>query len=238
MSAESRRRADRLLEQFRLSDRANASVYALSGGMAQRLMVARAIMHRPAVLFLDEPTAGLDPQSRLALWDVIGELHADGRRSCSPRTTWKRPTSSATGSRSSTTGSCSRSTRPQRSRVGRRRHDVTRQGGGDLAARRGCSSKLWPGVDAARVIDRGVSSTSRVPIGSSQPSSQPRTRRIRAHRPVGRPSPLSRRCSSISRGRSCANDDHRRPRARPRRRATDSDRTRADAVDPAASALR
>jgi ABC-2 type transport system ATP-binding protein len=54
-------------------------VYALSGGMAQRLMVARAIFHRPSVLFLDEPTAGLDPQSRLALWDLLGELHRDGQ---------------------------------------------------------------------------------------------------------------------------------------------------------------
>ena len=52
---------------------------ALSGGMAQRLMVARAIMHRPAILFLDEPTAGLDPQSRIALWDILGELHRDGQ---------------------------------------------------------------------------------------------------------------------------------------------------------------
>ena len=54
-------------------------MFALSGGMAQRLMVARAIFHRPAVLFLDEPTAGLDPQSRLALWEILGELHADGQ---------------------------------------------------------------------------------------------------------------------------------------------------------------
>jgi ABC-2 type transport system ATP-binding protein len=54
-------------------------VYALSGGMAQRLMVARAIFHRPAVLFLDEPTAGLDPQSRLALWEILGQLHAAGQ---------------------------------------------------------------------------------------------------------------------------------------------------------------
>jgi len=76
---ESRRTADRLLEQFQLSRWAKASVYALSGGMAQRLMVARAIFHRPAVLFLDEPTAGLDPQSRLALWDLLGELHRDGQ---------------------------------------------------------------------------------------------------------------------------------------------------------------
>jgi len=76
---ESHERTRGLLEQFRLADRANASVNELSGGMAQRLMVARAIMHDPAVLFLDEPTSGLDPQSRLALWDVIGELHQRGQ---------------------------------------------------------------------------------------------------------------------------------------------------------------
>ena len=52
---------------------------ALSGGMAQRLMVARAILHKPQILFLDEPTAGLDPQSRLALWEILEELHADGQ---------------------------------------------------------------------------------------------------------------------------------------------------------------
>jgi len=75
----SRRTADELLEQFQLSKWAKASVYALSGGMAQRLMVARAIFHRPSVLFLDEPTAGLDPQSRLALWDLLGELHGEGQ---------------------------------------------------------------------------------------------------------------------------------------------------------------
>jgi ABC-2 type transport system ATP-binding protein len=76
---ESRASADRLLEQFRLSKWGKASVYALSGGMAQRLMVARAIFHRPAVLFMDEPTAGLDPQSRLALWEILEQLHAAGQ---------------------------------------------------------------------------------------------------------------------------------------------------------------
>ena len=76
---ESRQEADRLLEQFQLSKWGSASVYALSGGMAQRLMVARAIFHRPAVLFLDEPTAGLDPQSRLALWGILRELNAEGQ---------------------------------------------------------------------------------------------------------------------------------------------------------------
>ena len=76
---ESARIADELLEQFQLAKWAKASVYELSGGMAQRLMVARAIFHRPAVLFLDEPTAGLDPQSRLALWEILGELNRDGQ---------------------------------------------------------------------------------------------------------------------------------------------------------------
>jgi ABC-2 type transport system ATP-binding protein len=78
-AAESRRTADQLLEQFQLAKWAKASVFALSGGMAQRLMVARAIFHRPAVLFLDEPTAGLDPQGRLALWEILGELNRDGQ---------------------------------------------------------------------------------------------------------------------------------------------------------------
>jgi ABC-2 type transport system ATP-binding protein len=78
-AVESRRIADQLLEQFHLTKWARASVFALSGGMAQRLMVARSIFHRPAVLFMDEPTAGLDPQSRLALWEILGELHAAGQ---------------------------------------------------------------------------------------------------------------------------------------------------------------
>jgi ABC-2 type transport system ATP-binding protein len=74
-----RARAQEMLQLVRLTDRATAPVLALSGGMAQRLMVARAILHRPHVVFLDEPTAGLDPQSRLALWDILHGLHDDGQ---------------------------------------------------------------------------------------------------------------------------------------------------------------
>jgi ABC-2 type transport system ATP-binding protein len=80
MSArDARRAADELLETFRLSDRRDADVNTLSGGMAQRLMVARSILHRPPILFLDEPTSGLDPQSRLALWEILGEIHGRGQ---------------------------------------------------------------------------------------------------------------------------------------------------------------
>ena len=78
-SARARAEADDMLERFKLTERATMPVRALSGGMAQRLMVARAVMHRPSVLFLDEPTAGLDPQSRIALWDILNDLHVEGQ---------------------------------------------------------------------------------------------------------------------------------------------------------------
>jgi ABC-2 type transport system ATP-binding protein len=76
---QSRRVATELLEIFRLTDRAAVNVETLSGGMAQRLMLARSIVHRPRTLFLDEPTSGLDPQSRIALWDIVREVHRDGQ---------------------------------------------------------------------------------------------------------------------------------------------------------------
>ncbi|MGH9125791.1 MAG: ATP-binding cassette domain-containing protein [Acidimicrobiales bacterium] len=78
-SKDAKQASEQLLEQFRLSNWAKKSVFALSGGMAQRLMVARSILHKPDILFLDEPTAGLDPQSRIALWEILGELHGSGQ---------------------------------------------------------------------------------------------------------------------------------------------------------------
>jgi ABC-2 type transport system ATP-binding protein len=76
---DARAAADESLDRFRLGDRAKADVNELSGGMAQRLMIARSILHKPQILFLDEPTAGLDPQSRLALWEILGTLHESGQ---------------------------------------------------------------------------------------------------------------------------------------------------------------
>jgi ABC-2 type transport system ATP-binding protein len=78
-SKQSREAADKLLVEFRLTERAKAEVMAISGGMAKRLQVARALLHEPSVLFLDEPTAGLDPQSRLALWEILRKLHNEGQ---------------------------------------------------------------------------------------------------------------------------------------------------------------
>jgi ABC-2 type transport system ATP-binding protein len=73
-----KQRTAELLEMFRLTERAKSSVRELSGGLAQRVQIARAIAHDPEVLFLDEPSAGLDPQSRLALWDNIRQLLTRG----------------------------------------------------------------------------------------------------------------------------------------------------------------
>ncbi len=74
----SQSRADELLATFDLSDAADRLLRTYSGGMRRRLDLAASLMVAPAVLFLDEPTTGLDPRSRLQLWDVIGGLHEQG----------------------------------------------------------------------------------------------------------------------------------------------------------------
>jgi daunorubicin resistance ABC transporter ATP-binding subunit len=77
--ADARRRAAELLDMFNLTDRSGASPFELSGGQAKRLMICRALVHRPEVLFLDEPTAGLDPQTRVNLWEMLRELQSGGQ---------------------------------------------------------------------------------------------------------------------------------------------------------------
>jgi ABC-2 type transport system ATP-binding protein len=72
-------RAAELLERFKLTDRADHLTRGFSGGMMQRLSIARAMMHDPQVLFLDEPSAGLDPQTRLLLWEIIREYNHSGK---------------------------------------------------------------------------------------------------------------------------------------------------------------
>src|SRR3989441_8986977 len=78
-SHERAKRAEVLLQRFKLTDRADQMVRGFSGGMMQRLSIARAIMHDPQVLFLDEPSAGLDPQTRLLLWEIIREYNQAGK---------------------------------------------------------------------------------------------------------------------------------------------------------------
>jgi ABC-2 type transport system ATP-binding protein len=72
-------RAHELLGQLGLSEKTSAKLAELSGGQQQRLMIVRALMHEPDIIFLDEPTVGLDPQARLDLWDILRDLHDRGR---------------------------------------------------------------------------------------------------------------------------------------------------------------
>jgi ABC-2 type transport system ATP-binding protein len=77
-SSERRRRIDELLDYVGLVEQANRIVEDLSGGMKKRAMIVSSLMHRPKVLFLDEPTVGLDAQTRRRLWELIRRLHLDG----------------------------------------------------------------------------------------------------------------------------------------------------------------
>jgi len=74
----SERRSDELLAALGLSDKANAYVRALSGGMKRRLMVAKALVHNPPILILDEPTAGVDVELRRQLWEYVRRINAEG----------------------------------------------------------------------------------------------------------------------------------------------------------------
>jgi lipooligosaccharide transport system ATP-binding protein len=71
-------RVAELLERFELTEYADVSPHVLSGGFVRRLLIARSIVHRPRVLFLDEPTTGLDPSARLDVWELIDSMRADG----------------------------------------------------------------------------------------------------------------------------------------------------------------
>jgi len=76
---EATRRASALLDQLEIAEKVNAKVDQLSGGQQQHLMIARALIHDPEIIFLDEPTVGLDPQARNALWAILRDLHTQGR---------------------------------------------------------------------------------------------------------------------------------------------------------------
>jgi len=77
-SSERKRRIDELLDYVGLTEEADRMVMELSGGMQKRVMIIRALIHRPHILFLDEPTVGLDAQTRRRLWELIRRLNRDG----------------------------------------------------------------------------------------------------------------------------------------------------------------
>ncbi len=108
--------ADEQLDHFSLTDVGGRRVATYSGGMRRRLDIAMSLIGNPPVIFLDEPTTGLDPQARLEVWQSVRELADGGTRCCSPRNTSTKPNTSPTGSRSSTRAGSSSTARSPSSR--------------------------------------------------------------------------------------------------------------------------
>ena len=119
-----------------LADAADRLVQTFSGGMRRRLDLAASLMAAPPVLFLDEPTTGLDPRSRIELWDCCASSCATARRCCSPRSTSRRPTAWPTTSSCSTAAASPPRARPAelKARIGGERLEVTVGGADELAA--------------------------------------------------------------------------------------------------------
>src|SRR5689334_19282314 len=102
---EGRQRAAALLDRFELTDAAKKTPATYSGGMRRRLDLAMTLVGDPRIIFLDEPTTGLDPRSRHTMWQIIRDLVASGVTILLTRSTWTRRTSSPTGSQFSIGGS-------------------------------------------------------------------------------------------------------------------------------------
>ena len=97
--SEEKKRIDEILHLAGLEKRTDSPTLELSGGWRQRLALGCAMIHNPKLMFLDEPTSGVDPVARREFWDLIYQLAAEARRSSSPRITWMKP-SIATASHS------------------------------------------------------------------------------------------------------------------------------------------
>jgi ABC-2 type transport system ATP-binding protein len=91
--------ADDLLERFALTDAAARKVSTYSAGMRRRLDIAMSLIGNPQIIFLDEPTTGLDPQARIEVWQAVKELAEHGTMCCSRRSIWTRPNNLEWGSR-------------------------------------------------------------------------------------------------------------------------------------------
>ena len=91
-AGEAKARAAELLEWFDLTDAADRPAKTYSGGMRRRLDLAASLVGRPSVIFLDEPTTGLDPAKREDMWEVVRGWSPRARPCCSPPSTWRRPT--------------------------------------------------------------------------------------------------------------------------------------------------